>query len=491
MGKGGEMSSGKGDESGGYENPNYPVVIGEDGVPRIGACAVDPLQSFKSTELQLWPIFGNKLSFARPHMRAFHFQWLSFFMAFMVWFAYAPLLVVIRQDLNIAKKGIWMSNVFNVAACVVARFVVGPLGDVYGSVKVQTALLGFCGICTFFAGFVNSLAELCLMRFLIGVGGATFVITQLWSSEMFAKNVVGAANAMTGGWGNCGGGMAIMIMGYIYEGFRDEGMSQENAWRRSFYIPAVAVMLVAVCMFFFSDECPSGKLSDALAAGKREKVTVKESTRGGFTNLNSWILFVQYATCFGIELHINNGMAMYFKDTYPVSLATAGLIASLFGWMNLFARGLGGYFSDLANAKLGMQGRIIVHTLYLLAEGAILVIFSRVDSIAHAIITLVLFSCCVQAAEGTTFAIVPYVAPKALGSVSGVVGAGGNVGAVAWGLMFMFGDSGKTGYRNLGIIIMASALLSVFIKIKGAGSLFGNDDSTEGDEAPAAKGEEI
>ena len=96
-----------------------------------------------------------------------------------------------------------------------------------------------------------------------------------------------------------------------------------------------------------------------------------------------------------------------------------------------------------------------------------------------------------QAAEGTTFAIVPYVAPKALGSVSGVVGAGGNVGAVAWGLMFMFGDSGKTGYRNLGIIIMASALLSVFIKIKGAGSLFGNDDSTEGDEAPAAKGEEI
>merc|ERR1719486_304890 len=144
--------------------------------------------------------------------------------------------------------------------------------------------------------------------------------------------------------------------------------------------------------------------------------------------------------------------------------------------MNLFARGLGGYFSDLANAKLGMQGRIIVHTLYLLAEGAILVIFSRVDSIAHAIITLVLFSCCVQA----------------LGSVSGVVGAGGNVGAVVWGLMFMFGDAGKTGYRNLGIIIMASALLSVFIKIKGAGSIFGNDDSGESDEAPpVAKGEEL
>ena len=104
MGKGGEMSSGKGDESGGYENPNYPVVIGEDGVPRIGPCAVDPLQNFKATEIQLWPIFGNKLSFARPHMRAFHFQWLSFFVAFMAWFAYAPLLVIIRQDLDISTR---------------------------------------------------------------------------------------------------------------------------------------------------------------------------------------------------------------------------------------------------------------------------------------------------------------------------------------------------------------------------------------------------
>merc|ERR1711903_183533 len=162
-------------------------------------------------------------------------------------------------------------------------------------------------------------------------------------------------------------------------------------------------------------------------------------------------------------------MAMYFKDTYPVSLATAGLIASLFGWMNLFARGLGGYFSDMANAKLGMQGRIIVHTLYLLAEGAILIIFSRVDSIAHAIITLVLFSCCVQAAEGTTYAIVPYVAPKSLGAVAGVVGAGGNVGAVAWGLLFMFGSDGAAGYRALGAIIIASSFLSVFIRIDGEG----------------------
>ena len=81
--------------------------------------------------------------------------------------------------------------------------------------------------------------------------------------------------------------------------------------------------------------------------------------------------------------------------------------------------------------------------------------------------------------EGTTFAIVPFVAPNALGAVAGVVGAGGNVGAVAWGLMFMFGSSGPQGYRHLGIIIILSAFLTLGINIRGAGSLFRNDmDST-------------
>jgi len=142
--------------------------------------------------------------------------------------------------------------------------------------------------------------------------------------------------------------------------------------------------------------------------------------------------------------------------------------------MNLFARGLGGAVSDRANKLAGIQGRIAVHTLYLLAEGLILIAFSYVDRILPAILCLVAFSVCVQAAEGTTFAIVPYVVPKNVGAVSGVVGAGGNIGAVAWGLLFMFGSDGDAGYRLLGVVICACSSLSVFLRIKDQGSLFGN-----------------
>merc|ERR1711943_137548 len=51
---------------------------------------------------------------------------------------------------------------------------------------------------------------------------------------------------------------------------------------------------------------------------------------------------------------------------------------------------------------------------------------------APAVVTLLfMFSVCVQAAEGLSFGIVPYISRPALGVVSGMVGAGGNSGAVA------------------------------------------------------------
>jgi len=49
---------------------------------------------------------------------------------------------------------------------------------------------------------------------------------------------------------------------------------------------------------------------------------------------------------------------------------------------------------------------------------------------------MVFFSVSVQGAEGSTFGIVSYVCPSSMGSVCGIVGAGGNAGAVGFGLGF-------------------------------------------------------
>jgi NNP family nitrate/nitrite transporter-like MFS transporter len=144
--------------------------------------------------------------------------------------------------------------------------------------------------------------------------------------------------------------------------------------------------------------------------------------------------------------------------------------------MNLFARGLGGVFSDGLNESFGMKGRIVVLTALLLLEGILVVIFSRTDTLAGAVIVLVLFSLFVQAAEGALYGIVPYVDPINMGSVTGIVGAGGNVGAVCFGLMFRNLEYERA-FLIMGCTIIVSCFLSIFIHIEGhSGLLSGKDE---------------
>ena len=53
------------------------------------------------------------------------------------------------------------------------------------------------------AGTAHNASSLYVLRFFIGILGATFVPCQAWTSSFFDKNCVGTANALVGGWGMC------------------------------------------------------------------------------------------------------------------------------------------------------------------------------------------------------------------------------------------------------------------------------------------------
>lgn len=432
------------------------------------ALKVDPEQDDKATEIKL-------CNFARPHMRAFHCAWWSFFIAFFIWFSITPLLSEIQITLKLTKEEIWTSNIVGVAGTIFMRFLLGPACDKYGARILFTIVLCAASIPTACTGLINSATSLAVLRLFIGIAGGTFVMCQYWSSRMFTKDVVGTANALVGGWGNLGGGVTQIVMGTVLFPLFKTWMSTEQAWRTVCIVPAVVAFSTGALITFISDDCPKGNYSDLKKQGLMPEVSAAASFRSGAFNVNTWILFMQYGCSFGVELTMNNAAALYFKEVFKLSTESAAAIASIFGFMNLFARGIGGFSSDKMNAKMGMRGRLIVQTILLLLEGAMVFIFANSNSLGLSIAIMVLFSIFVQAAEGSTYGIVPYVNPPCTGSIAGIVGAGGNTGAVCFGLAFRQLDW-KPAFYVMGGVIFASGAFSSLIHIKGhAGLLWGTD----------------
>jgi NNP family nitrate/nitrite transporter-like MFS transporter len=432
--------------------------------------AVDPNQGDKASEIKL-------CNFARPHMRAFHCSWWCFFVAFFIWFAIAPLLSEVKLTLGISKQDIWTSNICSVAGTIFMRFLLGPMCDKFGARILMGSVLMAASIPCALIGLVNSAATLAATRFFIGLGGSTFVMCQYWSTSMFAKEVVGTANALCGGWGNLGGGVTQLVMGSVLFPLFKQGMSPEMAWRTVSIVPACVGFLTGYTIIKIADDCPKGNYKDMKENGIMPEVSAAASFRDGAMNFNTWLLFIQYACCFGVELTMNNASASYFKSTFSLTTESAAAIASIFGWMNLFARGLGGFLSDKMNAKAGMRGRLWVQMILLALEGVMVLIFARTKSLGLSICILVIFSCMVQGAEGATYGIVPYVDGPATGSISGIVGAGGNSGAVAFGLCFRQLPKASTAFNIMGFSIIGSAVLTFLINIKDHRNLIGGEDS--------------
>ena len=144
-------------------------------------------------------------------------------------------------------------------------------------------------------------------------------------------------------------------------------------------------------------------------------------------------------------------------------------IAALFGLANLFARGLGGFTSDSLYRKMGFRGRHWAQMICLFGISVMCMIFSSVrNNIPLAITCLIGFSMCVQAAEGTTYGMVPFLKPSQTGVAAGIVGAGGNAGAVVWGTMFKSITYWPDVFFFMGIAIGFSGLLSLIMEVHGA-----------------------
>ena len=376
-------------------------------------------------------------SVAKPHMRAFHMTWFAFFLAFFGWFGIAPLMALVRDDLGLTKTQIGNTIIASVAITIIARLMIGWLCDRIGPRLAYSGLLIIGSIPVMCIGLAQNYETFLLFRLAIGVIGASFVITQYHTSVMFAPNVIGTANATTAGWGNLGGGVTQMVMPLVLALVLMLGVGETLGWRVAMVVPGLALFFTGFAYFFLTQDCPDGNYCSLRAAGQMDPAA---SPKGSFWEVAKdhrvWALFVIYGACFGIELTINNVAALYYHDRFGLSIGVAGLIAGLYGTMNIFARTLGGVLGDKFGIKFGLRGRVMFMGTVLALEGLALVLFSQMASLVIAVGTMMIFALFVQMSSGATYSVVPFINRKALGTVAGIVGAGGNAGAVAAGFLF-------------------------------------------------------
>jgi NNP family nitrate/nitrite transporter-like MFS transporter len=261
-------------------------------------------------------------------------------------------------------------------------------------------------------------------------------------------------------------------MPLLFAGIVMFGAEEALGWRLAMVVPGLVLLGAAAAYWFLTTDTPDGNYDELRAAGAlpaSKDTSAFRSFLSAARDPRVWALFVVYAACFGVELTINNIAAIYFFDRFELDLGTAGLIAGLFGLMNIFARTLGGLFSDRLAAKGGLSARVRFLFAVLFLEGLALILFSQMTTLAVAVGAMVVFSLFVQMSEGATFGVVPFINRKALGAVAGIVGAGGNAGAVAAG--FLFKSEALTyqqGLLYLGAAVVACSFFALAVRFPAA-----------------------
>jgi NNP family nitrate/nitrite transporter-like MFS transporter len=369
---------------------------------------------------------------------------------------------LVSETLHLTKAQKGNVAIAAVSATIIARLIIGRLTDKYGPRKVYTWLLILCSFPVMFIGLADSYTSFLLFRLGIGVIGASFVLTQFHTSVMFAPNIKGTANATAGGFGNTGGGATQILMPLIAAGLVGVGwVSKADSWRYAMIFPGVMLLVMAWLYWKYTKDTPAGNFNELpqTETGKKENTFLLAAK-----DYRTWVLTIAYAACFGVEITIDNFAATYFHDDYKATLIMAGLLASLFGWINIFARALGGIVSDKVGKRYGFNGKVSLLAVLLLLEGVGIMLFANAGGITMAIVMMFFFGLCLKMANGATYSIVPFVNPKAVGSVAGIVGAGGNVGAMLIGFLFK-SMSYTTAFLYLGAGVFVTGIVVLVVRL--------------------------
>ena len=434
--------------------------------------------------------------FRNAEIKALHLTWIAFFITFYVWFNMAPLAAsMLASEGWLTRQDIQIFAIANVALTIFARVFVGMALDRFGPRRVFSLLMVVMAIPTCVFAFGETRDVLFMSRLVISCVGASFVIGIHMTALWFKPRDIGFAEGFYAGWGNFGSAAAALTIPtvalHLYGG--------DDGWRYAIATSGAIMALYGVFYWFAITDGPSPgtqrkpRKASALEVSSwgdmilliiftiplfgilsilvyRLQLSAFISTQTAlilYAGIGAMILYqvvqilrvnlpilrkgvpeddrypfksvaalnVTYFANFGAELAVVSILPLFFLETWGLTPVQAGIIASSFAFVNLFARPMGGLVSD----RFGNRRFVMMAYMFGIGLGAVLM--GLLDSswpLVIAIAFTIFFSLFVQGAEGATFGIIPSIKRRVTGQISGMAGAYGNVGAVFYLFIFMY-----------------------------------------------------
>lgn len=434
--------------------------------------------------------------FRNAEIKALHLTWIAFFITFYVWFNMAPLAAsMLASEGWLTRQDIQIFAIANVALTIFARVFVGMALDRFGPRRVFSLLMVVMAIPTCVFAFGETRDVLFMSRLVISCVGASFVIGIHMTALWFKPRDIGFAEGFYAGWGNFGSAAAALTIPtvalHLYGG--------DDGWRYAIATSGAIMAIYGVFYWFAITDGPSPgtqrkpRKASALEVSSwgdmilliiftiplfgilsilvyRLQLSAFISTQTAlilYAGIGAMILYqvvqilrvnlpilrkgvpeddrypfksvaalnVTYFANFGAELAVVSILPLFFLETWGLTPVQAGIIASSFAFVNLFARPMGGLVSD----RFGNRRFVMMAYMFGIGLGAVLM--GLLDSswpLVIAIAFTIFFSLFVQGAEGATFGIIPSIKRRVTGQISGMAGAYGNVGAVFYLFIFMY-----------------------------------------------------
>ncbi len=221
----------------------------------------------------------------------------------------------------------------------ILRLPIGVLTDKYGGRIVYGVLMIVAAIPTFLLSYATTYSQFILCSLGFGMSGAAFAVGIAYSSIWFKKEKQGTALGIFG-MGNAGSAITSLGMPLLLKNLTNGNQNIDN-WRMMPKIYASVLLLMAIIFFLFSY---TKKVEHGQDKTLRQRLEPLKYAR-------VWRFGLYYFVVFGGFVALAQWLIPYYVNAYTMSIATAGMMASIFSLPSGIIRSLGGWLSDKYGAR--------------------------------------------------------------------------------------------------------------------------------------------